>query len=492
MRCHYEVLELDRHECTIDDIKRQYKKMALKWHPDRNHGQEEYATDQFKQVTAAYSVLNDARERKWYDDHRESIIRGSNGTRANKDDDDDENADIIALWGFFSEACYEGMDDEEDGFYRVYRDVFDSLVQQENHVSAKMVDFPSFGDSTTADAQVKRFYNEWSNFISVLTFSWEDEYNPAEAADRRVRREIEKINKKARDNGRREYVDQILSLVEYVRKRDPRFALIQEAKEKKKEDEAAARVVAEEEKLARRAVEREKRMALHNSEEAIAQREAELEGAYLLAEHSSSDEDDAWGEIGGRVRRRRKQKKGNGVTSSMAGYDSDEADALLARLHMKGSTSDDAASQAQAQQAAAATAAFTCELCQKSFHEEKQLKQHYGSKPHKQMVKGDLKKNKKTGPVASLATVLSALPPKPGDEKVAPIADGILGDETMVRQKNNKKKLKDAVDDVEGMPELADTLPIPQPHEVYPKAKKGFKLKGKKGRSKPDSDEDSD
>ena len=74
MRCHYEVMELDR-SATSEIIKKQYRKLALQWHPDRNHGQEELATNKFKEISTAYSVLSDPNEKKWYDDHREDILR---------------------------------------------------------------------------------------------------------------------------------------------------------------------------------------------------------------------------------------------------------------------------------------------------------------------------------------------------------------------------------------------------------------------------------
>ena len=49
MRDHYEVLDVPI-TASNDDIKKAYKKAALKWHPDRNHGQEELATEMFKEV----------------------------------------------------------------------------------------------------------------------------------------------------------------------------------------------------------------------------------------------------------------------------------------------------------------------------------------------------------------------------------------------------------------------------------------------------------
>ncbi len=457
MRCHYEVLELDRASCNQDDIKRQYKRMALKWHPDRNHGQEELATANFKEVSAAYTVLSDVREKQWYDDHRDSILRGSSGTRGNKDDDHD---DCMDLWGFFTEACYGGMDDSNTGFYRVYRDLFEALVTQENNSSncSKLVDYPSYGDSTSTNAQVINFYNQWSNFTTVLSFSWEDEYNTTEAPDRQTRREIEKLNKRHRDAGRKKYVEQIHSLVAYVRKRDPRYIAIEEANEAKKVAEKVRKDQAKEEELARRAVEREKRLALVNSEEEIKRREEELEGAYLLADHSSSEDDDAWGEIGGRVRRRKKKKKGNKHMIFPSEYDSDEAAEILAvqmqqQLEISGDALGDN-TDGTAATVPVKEVTYECEICSKTFKEEKQLLQHNNSKPHKQAMKEIAKKNKKTGTIGSASTESSPRSTATDGDSAA-----VFEPPPIIRQKNNKKK-------------------------------NGFVLRGAKGKPVPDSDDE--
>lgn len=62
MRCHYEVMEVDRN-ATDDELKKKYRKLALKWHPDKNADNIDEATLRFKEITAAYTCLSDPTER---------------------------------------------------------------------------------------------------------------------------------------------------------------------------------------------------------------------------------------------------------------------------------------------------------------------------------------------------------------------------------------------------------------------------------------------
>ncbi|WP_248322776.1 J domain-containing protein [Caballeronia sp. Sq4a] len=62
----YETLGVDEH-ATEDEIKRAYRKAAMRCHPDRNAGQEEAARVRFQEVKEAYAILSDSAQREVYD-----------------------------------------------------------------------------------------------------------------------------------------------------------------------------------------------------------------------------------------------------------------------------------------------------------------------------------------------------------------------------------------------------------------------------------------
>jgi curved DNA-binding protein CbpA len=61
----YKALEVER-SATGDEIKANYRRLAMKWHPDRNAGSKE-AEERFKAISEAYSVLSDPNQRSSYD-----------------------------------------------------------------------------------------------------------------------------------------------------------------------------------------------------------------------------------------------------------------------------------------------------------------------------------------------------------------------------------------------------------------------------------------
>ncbi|MDE6807710.1 MAG: DnaJ domain-containing protein, partial [Prevotella sp.] len=64
-RDYYEVLGIDK-TASEDDIKKAYRKIAIKYHPDRNPGDKQ-AEEKFKEAAEAYNVLHDPQKRQQYD-----------------------------------------------------------------------------------------------------------------------------------------------------------------------------------------------------------------------------------------------------------------------------------------------------------------------------------------------------------------------------------------------------------------------------------------
>jgi molecular chaperone DnaJ len=77
MADYYEILGVGR-GASEDEIKSAYRKLAMRWHPDRNNGSKD-AEEKFKDLTEAYDVLRDPQKRAVYDRYGEAGLRGGGG-----------------------------------------------------------------------------------------------------------------------------------------------------------------------------------------------------------------------------------------------------------------------------------------------------------------------------------------------------------------------------------------------------------------------------
>src|SRR2546422_6961902 len=74
---YYQVLGVAKN-ASAAEIKKTYRKLAQRHHPDRNRGNKD-AEDRFKEISAAYAVLGDEEKRKQYDQVREMASSGFGG-----------------------------------------------------------------------------------------------------------------------------------------------------------------------------------------------------------------------------------------------------------------------------------------------------------------------------------------------------------------------------------------------------------------------------
>ena len=75
---YYEILGVSRN-ATEDELKKAYKKLALKWHPDRNRENKKAAEEKFKEISEAYEVLSDKDKRAKYDMYGKDYANAGEG-----------------------------------------------------------------------------------------------------------------------------------------------------------------------------------------------------------------------------------------------------------------------------------------------------------------------------------------------------------------------------------------------------------------------------
>jgi len=230
MRCHYEVLDVEQ-TADLSEIKRNYRKLALQNHPDKNPDRIEECTKIFHEVQAAYDVLSDPQERAWYDKHREAILFGG----------DDYVDDSVDLMHYFNPGVYCGFGDDEDGFYSVFRNLFRKISEEdERFVKDDESDYdpPEFGTSGSSfEEVVKPFYNFWLGYFTKKSYVWIEKYDTRLAPNRPTQRLMEKENKKAREAHKKKRNEEVRALVAFIRKRDKRVQAYRKDLERKQKEQ---------------------------------------------------------------------------------------------------------------------------------------------------------------------------------------------------------------------------------------------------------------
>lgn len=91
----YAILGVSK-KASIDEIKKQYRKLAQKYHPDLNPG-DRAAEERFKSISAAYSILGDEKKRAEYDFQRENLFQATNYAQSSSQD---------PFWEWFNQEAY--------------------------------------------------------------------------------------------------------------------------------------------------------------------------------------------------------------------------------------------------------------------------------------------------------------------------------------------------------------------------------------------------
>lgn len=111
---YYSILEVPK-TATDEEIRKAYRKLALKWHPDKNADKREEAEQKFKDIAEAYAVLSNKEKRERYDRFGDA----ENADNFPEFDHEFSFGDASKIFEMFfgGKDPFSFFDDDEDGFF---------------------------------------------------------------------------------------------------------------------------------------------------------------------------------------------------------------------------------------------------------------------------------------------------------------------------------------------------------------------------------------
>ena len=106
----YKVLGLDK-KASQNDIKKAYRKLAMKYHPDKNPENKEVAANKFKEISEAYEILSDETKKRQYDQFGSASFM-NNGAQQFRHTDPQE----IFRQFFGTNSPFGNMNNSRNGF----------------------------------------------------------------------------------------------------------------------------------------------------------------------------------------------------------------------------------------------------------------------------------------------------------------------------------------------------------------------------------------
>jgi len=214
---HYKVLRIPhlRAKATDDDIKRAYRRMVLKYHPDKRKAEgaldipkEVNLHEYFTCITKAFEQLSTLEGRQAFD----------------------------SVDPTFDETTPSTYSSSKQDFFRTFQVVFERNSRWSNEQPA-----PLLGDMDESIDDVDNFYTFWFEFSSWRNYSYEDEEETDKAESREERRWMERENKSKRTKRKKEEMKRIKNFVELAYQNDPRIKKHRDDEKKRKEQKKKAR-----------------------------------------------------------------------------------------------------------------------------------------------------------------------------------------------------------------------------------------------------------